>query len=1009
MSQTRKNSILVVDDESSNILALTHILSSEYTIYAAKSGPQGIQAARKYRPDIILPDIIMPEMDGYEVLAELKNSETTKNIPIIIITGLSNAAAEETGLALGVADYITKPLSAAIVKLRVRNQMKLIEQFRSNEYDIMKYKLANDALNIALWDMDVMSEDPINSDNKFTWSQELRDMLGFTLEEFPNLLRSWSELLHPEDKEATLSAFAAHLNDRTGKTPYNVKYRLKMKSGEYRYFQALGTTSRDNNGVAFRTAGALRDITEEKRMEHEITEAMAKNKADAHWYKSILDAIPLPISVTDTNKKWRFVNKAVEDFLKKKSEDLLGKSCSNWGSNICDTIDCGVACAKRGVKRTFFNRNELSFQVDVEILYDMEWKIAGFIEVVQDITNVQILAKQRAEAEMTNRAKSAFLANMSHEIRTPMNAILGITEILMQSETLPTAIEEGLTRIHSSCNMLLGIINDILDFSKIEAGKLDIQPAEYDVASLINDSTQLNMMRIGDKNIEFELQIDENIPAKLIGDGLRIKQILSNLLSNAFKYTETGKVILSANSEENANGTTLILSVRDTGYGMTKKQVEKLFEEYTRFNQNSGRTIEGAGLGLSITRYLVHLMKGEIHVDSKPGAGSQFTVRMPHGAVDSAVLGKEVAENLQQFRMNTKKRLQIIREPMPYGKVLIVDDVEANLYVAEGLMKPYKLQIESVASGHAAIDKIKAGKEYDIVFMDHMMPGINGMETTKRLRDSGYSAPIVALTANAVSGQADIFLQNGFDAFISKPIDVHQLHSIIHKYVRDKYPLEAEAAEKSWTKTKAGACGKALTLLLDKKISGLNVLKGLERYHNDEKMYLKIMHSYVASVHSMLESIKTVNEDRIGDYEIIVHGIKGVSFDIFAEELGKSAKALENAAKEGDFKYIALNNRPFIENAEKLITELAAVLSQIDADNPKPQKDKPDDEILSKLLAACKNYDMDGADNAMAEIEEYQYTSDGGLAVLLRDCVNVMDFQQIIDKLSGSDIYKEMQ
>ncbi|MDR2577387.1 MAG: response regulator [Chitinispirillales bacterium] len=1192
MYEARKNSVLIVDDENSNILALMHILNPNYTVYAAKNGVQALKAVEKYSPDIILLDIVMPEMDGYAVLETLKASEATKNIPVIFITGLSDTAAEERGFALGIADYITKPFSTTIVKLRLRNQIQLIEQFRSNEYDIMKYKLANDALGIALWDMDVVSDDPVNFNNKFTWSNEIRQMLGVSEAEFPNLLHSWSNRLHPDDKEKTLNAFAAHLNDQTGETPYNVEYRLKLKSGEYRHFQALGTTLRDNNGVATRTAGAIRDITKEKEMKRKVAEAMAKNEADAHWYKSILNAIPLPISVTDADMNWKFVNRATEKLLQTKREDMLGKPCRSCNLDVCGTDDCGVVSAKRGQKRAFFSHNGFSYQNDIEILHNIKGDIAGFIEVAQDITNIQLLAKQRAEAEMTNRAKSAFLANMSHEIRTPMNAILGVTEILMHSESLPAEIDEGLGKIYASCNMLLGIINDILDFSKIEAGKLDILPAEYKVASLINDSAHLNIMKIEDKTIEFELQIDENLPAQLIGDELRIKQILNNLLSNAFKYTDTGKVTLSTTFKPSNTGVTLVLSVRDTGNGMTKEQVEKLFDEYSRFNN---RTIEGTGLGLSITQRLVNLMNGEIHVESEPGTGSLFVVQLPQATVDSEVLGAELVANLQQFRTHEKKKLRLVREPMPYGNVLIVDDVETNLYVAEGLMKPYKLQIETVNGGYAAIKKITAGNVYDIVFMDHMMPGMDGMETTRRLRETGYTAPIVALTANAVAGQADIFLQNGFDAFISKPIDIRQLHSILHKYIRDKQPPEvleaarelmsnAEADDSDGTRadkrllesfirdarkavelieklcengeieTEEGArdfttavhgmksslanigekelsaraydleqagrerdtgqiaapasgflkelralveklesklqqdenggeggeiedlrekvlavkelCGdynrkgaldmlaeikggsketraaldaikelvlqsefdeaesaaaayaeklpldggenktygEALTWMLNKKIPGFDVLKGLERYHNDEEMYLKIMHSYADSVRSMLGSIETFSEENVRDYEIIVHGIKGACFDIFVNELGESAKALEFAAKADDFNYITAHNPPFIEAMDKFISELEAVLSAIDAENPKPKKDKPDGEILAKLLTACKDYDMDGADNAMAEIEEYQYTSDDGLAVLLRDCVNVMDFQKIIEKLSEPDI-----
>ncbi|MCL2075310.1 MAG: response regulator [Betaproteobacteria bacterium] len=272
MNEARKYSILVVDDEKSNILALMNILRPEYTVYASTSGQSVIETAEKHLPDIILLDIIMPDMDGYEVIGALKSSEKTRNIPVIFVTGLSGAADEEKGLALGVADYIIKPFSPAIVKLRVRNQIKLLEQLRAAEYDLVKYKLSNDALNISMWDMDIVSGDPVNRSNKITYSQEFRSMFGFSDEtDFPNVLGSWTDRLHPEDKEKTINAFAAHMNDYTGQTPYNVEYRILMKNGtEYRHFHALGTTQRDSTGVPLRVSGAVRDITENKEMEETI-------------------------------------------------------------------------------------------------------------------------------------------------------------------------------------------------------------------------------------------------------------------------------------------------------------------------------------------------------------------------------------------------------------------------------------------------------------------------------------------------------------------------------------------------------------------------------------------------------------------------------------------------------------------------------------------------------------------------------------------------------------------
>jgi len=405
-------------------------------------------------------------------------------------------------------------------------------------------------------------------------------------------------------------------------------------------------------------------------------------------------------------------------------------------------------------------------------------------------------SKKKVEEE--NRQKSDFLAKMSHEIRTPISAILGITEIQLQDRTIREDIREALGRIYSSGDLLLGIINDILDFSKIEAGKMGLVPVKYYVSSMINDIVQLHKIKNENKPIEFKLQVDENLPAELIGDELRIKQIMNNLLSNAFKYTDKGEVALSVAVEQARAGlsanATIVFKVSDTGQGMTPEQIQKVFDEYSRFNMEVNRTTQGTGLGMNITRNLVYMMDGSISVKSAPGKGTEVTVKLPQRTEGSgAMIGKKMAETLQQFKMSSAsqaEKAQINYDPMPYGSVLIVDDVETNLYVAKGLLSPYELSIETANSGFEAIDKVKGGSVYDIIFMDHMMPKMDGIEATKILREMGYKGTVIALTANALVGQAEMFMQNGFDGFISKPIDVRQLNAALNKMIRDKQPFE---------------------------------------------------------------------------------------------------------------------------------------------------------------------------------------------------------------------------
>jgi len=439
----------------------------------------------------------------------------------------------------------------------------------------------------------------------------------------------------------------------------------------------------------------------------------------------------------------------------------------------------------------------------IRVEYEGDYSVLAYTRDIRELKRMMRKIEQRDSqleaalkaAQNANAAKSKFLANMSHEIRTPMNVILGVTESYLQKDNIPRDIQDGFEKIYNAGDLLLRLVNDILDLSKIDAGKLELIPVRYETSSLIHDTAQMNTIRFQHKPIKFNLLVAEDIPLELIGDELRIKQILNNLLSNAFKYTDSGEVTLSFSAEnlpeprENTPQINLIIRVSDTGQGMTEAQIKVLFDEYTRFNSESNRKISGTGLGMAITNNLVGLMKGDLTVESERGKGTVITARIPQKVAGSGTLGPVVAENLRALNFSSaskKKNKKLIREPMPYGKVLIVDDMKSNLDVAVLLLTPYQLQIDIAESGFEAVNIIKSGREYDIIFMDHMMPDMDGMETTRKIRDLGYKKTIFALTANAVVGQQDNFLKNGFDGYISKPIDVRQLDDSLNKFIRDR-------------------------------------------------------------------------------------------------------------------------------------------------------------------------------------------------------------------------------
>jgi len=573
-----------------------------------------------------------------------------------------------------------------------------------------------------------------------------------------------------------------------------------------------------------------------------------------------------------------------------------------------------------------------------------ESKVARLFECVE----ITPIVESQQAAEAATRSKSEFLATMSHEIRTPMNAVIGIAQIQLQKENLPDEYAAALEKIYSSGNNLLGIINDILDMSKIETGKMELNPAEYDVPSLINDAVQINIIRIGSKRIEFTLDLDENLPSKLYGDELRLKQVLNNLLSNAIKYTGKGRVKLSVNHFLHGEDIMLRFIVEDTGQGMKSEDKERLFSEYLRFNAEANRMTEGTGLGLNITRKLVEMMGGTIGVESEYGKGSMFIVTVKQKAVECSAIGAEIAKRLRNFTFTGDRqtaKLQIRREPMPYGSVLVVDDVETNLYVAEGMLSPYKLKVETAISGFAAIEKAQAaidsGKTYDIIFMDHMMPKMDGIETTEKLRELGYKGVIVALTANALVGNDEMFAQHGFDGFIPKPIDIRHLNAVLNKFIRDRYPEEAKKYKPQ----------ESAAVPMDETRAKL-----LQVFRRDAEKAVVTLRETTAA----------------GDIKLFTttaHAMKSALANVGETEKSQAAASLEKAGLDGDMDFIAANTENFIKTLESLIRDLTP--TQVAA----PDADVAEDtaylkEQLQIIKTACENYDDTAAYAALDRLKE---------------------------------------
>ena len=395
-----------------------------------------------------------------------------------------------------------------------------------------------------------------------------------------------------------------------------------------------------------------------------------------------------------------------------------------------------------------------------------------------DLKMIEELNLARIQAEKANNAKTDFLSNMSHEIRTPLNAITGFAEALKEEPDLPDRVREDVNDILMASDSLLEIVNGVLDISKIEANKLEIINNNYNPYKMFNDLTTLTKVRIGEKPIELIVKIDETIPKVLYGDHTRVKQVILNILTNAAKYTKEGHIIFKVDSLIKGDICRLIVSVEDTGIGIKRDKIDKLFDKFERLDEDRNTTIEGTGLGLAITKRLVQLMHGELVVQSIYGKGSKFTVSIDQKIAPSDV---KIDETLEINRDELTKGKDII------GKsVLVVDDNKLNIKVATRLLEDYGITVDSCMSGAECLEKVKYIK-YDLIFMDDMMPRMSGTETFHKLKeDSNFNTPVVVLTANAIAGMEEKYLSEGFNSYLPKPIERKALDSIINKYLNNQ-------------------------------------------------------------------------------------------------------------------------------------------------------------------------------------------------------------------------------
>jgi len=637
--------------------------------------------------------------------------------------------------------------------------------------------------------------------------------------------------------------------------------------------------------------------------------------------------------------------KKLQMLLNKLLESSSGKGyVPEWTHVSCDgeiiPVEVFAQCVELGTKRS----------------------LIAYARDLRDERKMLLNLKSALEREMdANNRKTKFLSSVSHELRTPMNSVLGIAQLQLQNGVHSPETEEAFSRIYSASKLLLSIINDILDVSMVEAGKIEIINKPYDTASLIGDTVSLNLMTVGNKDIEFILDVDENLPEHLIGDEIRVKQVLNNVISNAIKYTAEGFVKLSFSMKKYGSDEILFtITVSDSGQGMTKEQIDLLFgDEFTRFNLVNNRAIEGSGLGLVISHRFVSLMGGGISVKSSPGKGSIFIISLPQTKIGPGVLGAGISKSLQNFeyaQRALKKFSKLDHELMPYGKVLVVDDVESNIYVAKEFLKQYKIDAETAESGTQAVDKIKDGNVYDIIFMDHMMPEMDGVEATAIIRSMGYKNPIVALSANARIDSVQFFMDNGFSGFLAKPIDLVRLNSYLMRFIRDKQPQNITETAKT----------SAQAPVYSPVPSSSELPKRLvDSFLRDAVKSSDVLES--------LFTEQSFDEAALKSFTIRVHAMKSALLNIGMAELSKAAEALETASRSADTGLILEKTPEFLDSLRDVIKNLGG-----SHEDKLHDKDDGDADFLRKQLLiierALNSYDINTADTAIEALRNKKYS-----------------------------------
>ena len=653
------------------------------------------------------------------------------------------------------------------------------------------------------------------------------------------------------------------------------------------------------------------------------------------------------------------------------------RSLAKAFTDIYNSEDGELSGSVENVHRLRIETND-----EIEDLYHaidlMLYRFMDYIEIVRSRKGIE---DQLRVEKSANEAKSRFLSNMSHEIRTPINAVLGFDELILR-ESDDEKILSYAADIQSSGKTLLALINDILDFSKIEAGKMEIIPVEYETCSMLNDVINMIEIKAEEKGLEFVTNIGEDIPSVLFGDETRIKQCIMNLLSNAVKYTHKGTVTMVVYrkdyepvSHEDVLDERIVLGVRiiDTGIGIKEEDIDKLTSAFERIDEKRNRTIEGTGLGINIVTSILSLMNSKLDVKSEYGRGSEFSFEIVQNVVKNDKIG-DFGENYRLSKVHRKQYRENFHAPK--AKILVVDDMKTNLTVIQGLLKKTLIAVDTALSGNEALELVKANK-YDVIFLDHRMPELDGIQTLHIMKDMkenlNKNTPVVALTANAVSGSREMYFKEGFSNYLSKPVSPTKLEEMIMKYL-PAYKISVPGDD-DFVETEDEMAGNENGVLSEiLKVRGTDVDGAIARCGSPEVL-LEVMKDFRLSIKEKTDFIeKYAKEKNFKNFGVYVHGLKSSAKAIGATELSEKAAYLEKCADEKNLEEIESKTPELLKLYRSYWDKLAVIADEESEEDPnKPMISESElEEAFTSMKEFVSASYFDSADDIMNMLKEYR-------------------------------------